>query len=168
MNKREIASLACKILGIYLIIQGTNVLSVSIATSNPIANESLINVIFSLVYILFGVLFWVLSDKLSEIIVKGEHMSIEGSDLTVSEIQRVSFSVLGLYFLGNSLPKLVSTLANVYFMSELAPRLILSGGAIIEFIIGLGIFFGSQSLVDFLKRIRTAGLKREDNKEENE
>ncbi len=168
MNKREIASLACKILGIYLIIQGTNVLSVSIATSNPIANESLINVIFSLVYILFGVLLWVLSDKLSEIMVKGEHNSIEGSDLTVSDIQRVSFSVLGLYFLGNSLPKLVYTLANVYFMSELTPRLILSGGAIIEFIIGLGIFFGSQSLVNFLKTIKTAGLTREDNEEENE
>ena len=159
MNKREIASLACKILGIYLIIQGTNVLSgvlsVSLATSNPIANESLINVIFSLVYILFGVLLWFLSDKLSAIMVKGEHNSIEGSDLTVSDIQRVSFSVLGLYFLGNSLPKLVSTL-------------ILSGGAIIEFIIGLGIFLGSQSLVNFLKTIRTAGTKCYDDNEENE
>ena len=100
--------------------------------------------------------------------VKGEHNSIEGSDLTVSDIQRVSFSVLGLYFLGNSLPKLVSTLANVYFMCELTPRLILSGGAIIEFIIGLGIFLGSQSLVNFLKTIRTAGTKCYDDNEENE
>ena len=173
MSKREIASLACKILGIYLIIQGTNVLSgvlsFSIATPNQMAHESLFNIIFSLVYILFGVLLWFLSDKLSLIMVKkGENHSNEGSGIEVSEIQRVSFSVLGLYFLGNSLPKLVSTLANVYFMSELTPRLILSGGAIIEFIIGLGIFLGSQALVNFLTSIRTAGLKRKDDNEEKE
>ncbi|MHB1653695.1 MAG: hypothetical protein ACYCVD_14655 [Desulfitobacteriaceae bacterium] len=40
MSKREIASLACKILGMYLIFQGinfmANVLSVSIVTSGPI------------------------------------------------------------------------------------------------------------------------------------
>ncbi len=120
MSKREIASLACKILGIYIIIQGINVLSsvlsVSIAMPNQMAHESLINIIFSLVYIFFGVLLWFFSDKLSAIMVTGENHSNEGSGIDVNDIQRVSFSVLGLFFLGNSLPRLVSALTTMYSM----------------------------------------------------
>ena len=104
--------------------------------------------------------------------VTGENHSNEGSGIEVSDIQRVAFSVLGLFFLGNSLPKLVSILINMYSMSGLpnsTTRLILgSGGAITEFIIGLGIFLGSQGLANFLNNMRTAGLKREDDNEENE
>jgi hypothetical protein len=176
MSKQEIASLACKILGIYIIIQGINVLSsvlyVSIATPNLMANESLINIIFSLMYIFIGVLLWLLSDKLSAIMVTGENHYNEGSGIQVGDIQRVAFSVLGLFFLGNSLPKLVSTLTNEYFMSGSpysTTRLMLeAGGTVVQLIVGLGIFLGSQGLVNFLNTIRTAGLKREDDYEEKE
>ena len=98
MSKREIASLACKILGIYIIIQGINVLSsvvlfVSTATSNQVANGGYINIIFSLVYIFFGVLLWFFSDKLSAIMVTGENHSKEGAAIEVSDIQRIAFYV---------------------------------------------------------------------------
>jgi len=165
VNKREIASLACKILGIFFIIQGTNVLSLtlSVAATSPIAHESFFNVIFSLIYILFGVLLWFLSDKLSAIMVAREIHSNEGSGIQISDIQRIAFSVLGLFFLGNSVPRLVSTLTNGYFMSGSAysvTRLVLeAGGTVVQLIIGLGIFLGSQGLVNFLNNIRTAGLK---------
>ena len=172
MNKSEIASLACKILGIFFIIQGTNLLSltVSVAAMSPIAHESLFNIIFSSIYILFGVLLWLLSDKLSGILIKGESHSDEGSGLGASDIQRVCFSVLGLYFIGNSVPNLVSALMNTYSMNEtFTTRIILgSGGVITEFIIGLGIFFGSPVLVNFLNTIRTAGLKRGNDSEGKE
>ena len=148
MSKREIASLACKILGIYMIIQGINVmgniLSVSLATPKVIAPGSLINFLFPFIFLfLFGVLLWLLSDKLPAIMVRGENHSNEGSGIGPNDIQRVAFSVLGLYFLGNSLPKLVSTLTNMYSMrmSGMPPisttRLIIgAGGAIIQFIVG--------------------------------
>lgn len=177
MNKREIASLACKILGIFIIIQGTNVLanvlSYSIATQNTVAHESLINTIFSLVYILFGGLLWFQSDKLSAIMVTEESPSDKGTGVGISDIQRVSFSVLGLYFIGNSLPKLVSNLLSMYSLLNRQPestaRLLLSlGGVITELIIGLGIFLGSQGLVNFLNFTRTAGLKRKIDSEEIE
>jgi len=89
--------------------------------------------------------------------------AFEGSGLGASDIQRVCFSVLGLYFIGNSVPKLVSALTNMYSMNGIfTTRIILgSGGVITEFIIGLGIFFGSHGLVNFLNKIRAAGLKRE-------
>jgi len=41
-------------------------------------------------------------------------------------------------------------------------------GSITEFIIGLGIFLGSQGLVNFLNNLRGAGLKREDIDEESD
>jgi len=173
MSKREIASLACKILGIYIIIQGINVLSsvvlfVSTATSNQVANGGYINIIFSLVYIFFGVLLWFFSDKLSAIMVTGENYSKEGAAIEVSDIQRIAFSVLGLYFIGRSLPILISTLFDSIRglpNSFTGFTLFASVGTISEFIIGLGIFLGSQGLVNFLNNMRTAGLNREDDNE---
>jgi len=137
-------------------------------------HEVIINVIFSLVYILVGVFLWILSDRFSVIMVRGESNFNESLGLCANDIQRISFSVLGLYFLGNSLPKLVSTLTNIYVMKMggtpiATSRLILgAGGAITEFVLGLGIFLGSQGLVNFLTTIRTVGLKREEDNEENE
>ena len=54
----------------------------------------------------------------------------------------------------------------IYSMSRLpntTTRLILeAGGTVVQLIVGLGIFLGSQGLVNFLKAIQTAGLKSED------
>jgi len=63
VSKREIASLACKILGIYLVIQGINVMAnvlyLSIATPNQIDSGSSINIIFPYMFlIIFGILLW--------------------------------------------------------------------------------------------------------------
>ncbi|ODA41337.1 hypothetical protein [Desulfosporosinus sp. BG] len=169
MNKQEIASLACKILGIYIIIQGINVLSsvlfVSIATPKLVAQENLVNIIFSLVYILFGVLLWIFSDKLSGIMVSRGTTSKESAGLAVGDVQRVAFSVLGLYYIGSSLPRLVSTLmSSMRGLPDSFTGFTLRGsmGTITEFTVGLGIFLGSQGLVNFLNSIRIAGLKRED------
>ena len=176
MSNREVARLACKILGIYIIIQGINVfsnvvLAVSVSTPTPMVHESFINSIFSLVYILFGVLLWFFSDKLSSIMVKGGAQSKESAGIEVSDIQRVAFSVLGLYFIGRSLPMLVFTLASSKRglpNSAIGFTLLASLPIITEFIIGLGIFLGSQGLVNFLNSMRTAGLKREVEHEEND
>lgn len=170
MSNREVASLACKVLGIYIIILGINALfsvfTVSIGMPNQVANEGFINIIFSLVYILFGVLLWILSDKLSVIMVTGEKHTVEVTGITASDIQRISFSVLGLYFLGDSLPELISTLMNINSMSGLPNtvrlRLLVSGGLITELLIGLGILLGSQGLVNLLNKMRNVGLKRDE------
>jgi len=179
VSKREIASLACKILGIYMIIQGINVMgniiSFSLATPNQLAPGSLINIILPFIFLfVFGILLWFLSDKLSAIIVRGETNYIEGLGIKTNDLQRVSFSVLGLYFLGSSLPKIVSALTNMYSMTmsggtpSTARLLLVAGGPMTEFIVGLGIFLGSQGLVNFLESIRAVGLKREDDREEND
>ena len=174
VSKREIASLACKILGIYITIQGINVLSSMVlfvstsAAPNQMAHESFTNIIFSLVYILFGILLWFFSDKLSPIMVKGETHSKEVPGIEISDIQRVAFSVLGLYFIGSSLPRLIFTLISSMRglpNSYTGFTLLASVEIITEFTIGLGIFLGSQGLVNFLNNMRTVGLKKEDDNE---
>jgi hypothetical protein len=164
----------------YMVIQAINVigdvLSVFFATPNLIDLGSSIKIVFPFMFfIIFGVLLWYLSDRVSVMMVKGETQSNEIIDIKANDIQRISFSILGLFFLGNSLPKLVSTLTNIYLMrdqidfTDSTIRLLVGAiGAITQLIIGLGIFLGSQGLINFLNCIRTAGLKRADNYEEKE
>jgi len=174
VNGREIGNLACKILGIFFIVQGTNtlasILSFIASTQGLNGYESLLNICFALIYIVFGVLLWFFSDKISAIMNTGKRNADNKSVIEIGDIQRVSFSVLGLYFMGSSLPKLVSNLINMYFLTNVpnsTTRLILGlGGILTQFIIGLGIFLGSQGLVNFLKAMRSAGIKRENDSEE--
>ena len=169
MNKRELASLACKILGIYLIIQGINIFVnitfFAVTTpSDEVVTGIYLNLIFSLVYILFGVLLWIFSDKLSAIMVRGETQLPEDSGLGARDIQRVAFSVLGLYFMGSSLPNLVTVVTSLIREQAMHMTQILFGsvGMLARLIIGLGIFLGSEGLVNFLAGLRRAGVKRED------
>ncbi|AHF08419.1 hypothetical protein [Desulfitobacterium metallireducens] len=173
MNGHEIGSLACKVLGIFFIVQGINTLAsiISFIASTPSlnGNERLLNICFALIYIVFGVLLWFLSDKISEMMNTGKRNADNKSVIEIGDIQRVSFSVLGLYFMGSSLPKLVSNLINMHYLindPNSTTRLILGlGGMLTQFIIGLGIFLGSQGLVNFLKVMRSAGIRKENDSE---
>lgn len=95
MNKREVASLASKVLGMFFIIQGTNVLSnifvYSATTPNAIAHEYFLNSVFSLVYIISGFLLWFFSGKLSIKMTDGENHSNKDSDLTSVDLQGYYF-----------------------------------------------------------------------------
>ncbi|KLU61327.1 hypothetical protein CEB3_c22670 [Peptococcaceae bacterium CEB3] len=179
MSKEEIAALACKILGVYLVVQGINVmLNVSamywFAPQQGPGNNVLLMISPFLFLIVFGVLLWLLSDNLGATMVKGEPKFREDSAITANSIQRVAFSVLGLLLLGNSLPKLVSDLVNLYLVKGLpnsAARLfgpLGFTGVIVQFVIGLGIFLGSQGLVNLLKIVRGAGLAKDKEPDDND
>lgn len=148
----------------------SNIFLYSATTPNSIAHEYLLNVVFSLVYILIGSLLWIFSGKLSVKMTNGDYPSNENSSLTSIDLQRVLFSVLGLYFVGHSVPKLVSALMSMYSMNGVPITRILfsSIGTITELIIGLGIFFGSQGLVRLLYSIKTVGFNKENDSEDKE
>lgn len=175
MDGRVIGNIACKILGIFFIVQGTNTLAgiISLVASTPEMdnNQALLNVCFALFYIICGALLWFLSDKISVIMNTGKRNADSKSGIEIGDIQGVAFSALGLYFIGSSLPKLVSALLDMYFLTNTpisATIFVVSlGGMLTQFIIGLGIFLGSQGLVNFLKAMRSAGIKRENDSEEN-
>lgn len=177
MSKREVASLACKILGFYMIIQGinvlANVLSVLAATPGQLGSGSSMSIVIPfLLFFIFGVLLWFLSDKLSSIMVKDKTQLIGSFKLEASDLQGILFSVIGLSLLGNALPKLLTTLTNMYIMRDV-PNMIqrsLSGavGAITQIIIGAIAFLCSSGLVNVLRKIRSAGLKSDEDFGEEE
>ncbi len=176
MNKRDIASLACKVIALFLFIQGisimANLLSYYITVPNlrgMMDSEQVANMVIPYIFLLiFGGLLWTFSDKLALIMIKGDSDSSwsENFNIKAIDVQRILFSILGLFFMGNSLPKIVSALINMYWMSDLPnvskslmPNTI---GEISQFLLGVGIFLGSQGLVGLLKAIRNLGMKREE------
>jgi hypothetical protein len=98
--------------------------------------------------------------------VKGETLPNEGLGIKGGDIQRILFSALGLLFIGNSLPKLVTTLTSMYSTRDVAnmTRRLLPGaiGGITQILLGAGVFLGSRGLVNLLNVVRYTGLKRED------
>ncbi len=179
MSKQEIASLACKILGIYMITQGINVMA-NVLTAylfvpqQGFSNNTFMTIISSFIFlIIFGVLLWPLSDRLAAIMVKeGPHFR-EELGVTASDIQRVSFSVLGLLLFANSIPRLVPVLVSFYTMRGIPNSTanlfgsLGTAGIVTQLILGLGIFLGSQGLVNLLNAIRYAGLSRDTNSKDN-
>lgn len=177
MNKREVASLACKILGLYMIIQGinvlANVLSVLAVTPEQWGSGSSISILIPfLLFFILGVLLWFLADKLSSIMVKDEGQLIDSFQMKTSDLQGILFSVIGLSLIGNALPKLLSTLTNMYTMRDvpnMIPRSLPGAvGAITQVILGAIAFLGSSGLVNVLKKIRSVGLKSDDDFDEGE
>lgn len=177
MSKLEITRIACKILGVYLIIQGLNVFANVISSYILMQDQSTVMLFVSVVFpfsflIIFGISIWVFSGKLSSLIVKGEVYSKEESGLKANDLQRVAFSILGLLFIGTSLPELVSNLMNLITMDEIysASIRLLPGilGNIVQLIIGLVIFFGARGLVNLLENLRHAGLSGEEKRWEKE
>lgn len=178
MSKRDIASLACKVIAVFLIIQGISIMAnlLSFYISLPIImgmmeREPLVNMIFPYIfYLLSGIMLWIFSNKLAKHMVKEEN----GSDTAVSlniksiEIERILISVLGLYFVGNSLPDIVAMLTNMYWMREIPQASIRvlpdAIGQITQFILGMAIFFGSRGLVGLVYAIRSKGSKNEEDR----
>lgn len=167
MSKQDIGSLAVKILGIYMIIQGINVFSnlitIYILTPQQESINYLIGIFPFLFLIIFGALLWLLSETITVVMIKGQSHIQEDPGLKASDIQRISFSVLGLSLLGNSIPRLVSLVESVYPIRGNIPvkvfRSLGVGGLVTQFILGIGFFLGSHILVKFLDGIRNARIE---------
>jgi hypothetical protein len=169
MDKKDFGGLACKILGIFLIIQGINMLSNFLyhyfTTPEILADGLASGVAYSSVYIGGGVLLWLFAGKLSAMMVSRSEACDRGEGISAGDLQRIAFSVLGLYFIGNTLPRLASSVANLanlqsfYGRPPANPGMIAWTfvGPIVELLIGIGLFFGSQGLVNLLTTLRKAG-----------
>ncbi len=106
MSKRDIASLGCKVIAIFLIIQGINIMANLISFYITVPNltgmmepEQITNMIFPYLFLLiFGGLLWVFSNKLALIMIKGESNPSLSEEFKIEaiDVQRILFSILGL------------------------------------------------------------------------
>lgn len=165
MGGRELAGLACKVLGLFLVMQGVNLLSnaVYLYISVPVMETDILPaVLYQLGYLVSGVLLWVLAGQVAALMVRGRQDGDGGEAVSAAELQRLAFSVLGLYFAGNALPKLVRVVTNIYAADRWMPGTPAVyvrdlAGVITELLIGIGCFFGARGLVNLLRFLRQAG-----------
>ena len=165
MSNRELAGLACKIVGIYIMILGINISSnvFILYLSSPMLQSYFPNVIYALFYVVIGIVLWIFSDRLSSIMVR-EEKKVSGSEITIDSIQKVAFSVLGLYFIGISLPRLVVVFAQMSSLlggyESVLVLLLNSLSVVTQFVIGLLIFFGSKGIGQFHEQHEDTGIKK--------
>ncbi len=177
MTRHQVAALACKILGIYAIVKalgmplqflivplrmvfrgvggGTNILTLIGASASFV------------LLIVFGILLWRLADRLAGCMTSGAEVPSVEERLRGADLQRIAFSVVGLFVLAHAIPEipqlayLLSAETQYGEMEIFAKAQI--GRLVAKLVIGFGLFFGSRALVGLLNRLRTAGVKKPEN-----
>lgn len=163
----KIAQLSCKILGLYTIINSIASLStiVFIPQGTP---PGILRMIFpSIVQVIVGLFLWLFADTLACLMIPTDYKNEPVSRPNETTGQKIAFSVLGLYFVGTSLPKLVSAILTVLTtpsqvqiaQPSITYRLLVE--SIIQLLVGLIIFLGSNGLVGLLNTLRNAGLPKD-------
>lgn len=168
MSGHDMAKLACRVLGVYLIVQGVNMLTSLFYTmvQAPVPTEGLPPVVvYGLLYLLTGAFLWVLAGRLGAAMIGKEKQAEEGERLDTEGVQRIVFSALGLYFMANSLSRIVSAITLDYAQTGYDSSLgwaLHYAGPVSQLLIGLAVFLGSRGLANFLSAMRNAGLKKEE------
>ncbi|MDQ7096851.1 hypothetical protein REC12_24975 [Desulfosporosinus sp. PR] len=171
MEKKEIVELSCKVLAIYTIFNGFSKEVVYLFNSIILPffipthifpgyqYQPKILVEFAsscqyLILLLLGVVLWLLSKKIANRI--GIEKYSEDMKISVGDIRNVAFSILGLFFIGSSLPQIVNPI--VQFFSE---KTLLGGPnwasieqllqIVTQLAFGLFLLFYAQGLVRFLR-----------------
>jgi hypothetical protein len=126
MGKREVATLASKILGAYLVVQGLVVipdllvlpLYSNILTGGNIRVSPSLLVLGSLapdaVWLIAGVLLWVRSGKFASAIFPTESDDVPGNQSAIQHWLTTAFVVIGFYLLVQGIPGLIGAVVYYY------------------------------------------------------
>jgi hypothetical protein len=177
MTRLEIATLACKIIALWVLVQ---------------AAYYLVNVVYMVVY-LFGLLFgsqgthselsnaavgvegvglsllslflWFQAPRLAKRMVSSDPTPITGAGLTKDDVMTIAFSTVGVYIFIEGLEQLAWVLLHGLYGSETSGMLWANLGwrteflsAVISAALGGWLTLGSRGIVNFLKWLRTAGV----------
>ncbi len=169
MPKREVLSVAFKILGVYFLLQGTLGLLplVMILVQGEIDAGGLVVFVIGWGVILGASLLLITrSDGLAARLAGRESGERRTSSVDMWGLQFAGFTVLGLFFALRGLGlifALVSRIADTARHGVATPSWWTILGPVVMLLIGLRILFGSQLLVDLVKRAGNAGHARREN-----
>lgn len=182
MNKREIASLAFKIAGIYALIVAIpliNVIWLSLKTytfsvphgypSPPHQLSAGLNLSLSTAPIvlltIMGCVLIIYSRRFADrMFPETEH---ESTQTRVLGVQALAFSIVALFLIANSIPRITSSIARVMAsvsgsdMQSLSRLILYNIEPYLKLIIGLGLFFRCHWLARYWSRLRYAKIGRE-------
>jgi hypothetical protein len=169
IDYRSIVTLALKLLGLWLIVQGVTtfaqVLPTLVRSSFPI-DLVLTYSTWVLVPVLFGGFLWLFPAKLANTIVH-PGVSPDGVDPDWAvKLERVGMSLLGVFLLFQALSGLASHLTLYraeHWIDMYAPRDLYPGVAarIVQAAFALVLVLRSEGIVDALARLRAAGARRQ-------
>jgi len=162
MTKKEIATLSFKVLSLYAFVKAIEQLSTLIYNAYRVSE---IGVAFFIVYAspvillaLCGGLLWFIAPLLASSISKST-VPQDNSATSLLSIQDVAFSIVGLYMLADSLPRIVrSTIwhftSGSVDMGKSSPLFGDIAGSLLQVVIGVWLLFGSRGLVNFIASMR--------------
>ena len=173
MTKKEVASLALKILGLYAFIVSismlqTNVLLIWSSIQYHETNLLIIIIEFLIPLILmitFGIYLIKTSDKLCNRIFSGIENDNKAMKLSSSAVQSIAFSVIGVFLITNVIPKLFQKIAQLLSLAFIQEGVLLEPirqrlsenllEIIIQLILGFYLFLGSESISKLWRKIHS-------------
>jgi hypothetical protein len=177
MTRHEIATLACKLLALWIIIQGVLYLPyllywlfLGIATAhNEFAAGFQLSAVYSFLSIgsfLIGLALWLLAPRLAARMVKSDDTAIVFPDLTQSSAMVVAFTAIGVFTLVPALKDLANLTMLYMENNSTQPQLWNNADTgtqlasfIIELLLSLWLIFGSRGIVRLVLWARTAATK---------
>lgn len=162
MTKREIAVLVCKIFGIYtflLAVQGLTT-GLFMLPTHPYGYT-----IPLFILLILGYIFFFKPDSIGKYMVSEEKESKIKFEVDYEDIQKIAFSVIGLFILASAIPRVFGAILQILtiqiYQRDNYPFWLRTSSlieAVLRLGIGLWLFLGSRALVEFLRKIREAGV----------
>lgn len=177
MTGRAIAVLACKVLAIYTVLQGINLLCVapvqigSVFEGPGAGPGRLLGALSTLAVIVMlaglAAVLWVGAGRIARVMVPDAEAPDVGARLAAEEIQAIGFSIIGLLVLIRAVPHAAGVFFNYWFLergalanqSMSAHTKVQLGIAAIELVLGACLLFGARGLPGVLKTVRQAGVR---------
>ena len=179
MTKREIASLAIKLMGVFILLK--SIAYIPMAYSGVFYafqghGEDLLQTLFmimmstatAMIPLAFSVLIIIFSDKVAARLIKDDNaVEATGGSISKDEVMVIAVSCLGLYFIITAAPMLVRALLNnaahmrqqigIPFVNPSGIRNLFRNLIVPAVQVGLGIwlFAGSKGIVKLWKKIRS-------------
>lgn len=176
MNYRILSKMSCRIISIYAFVKFImffqSYFYVFYQNSrNQIEQNNVLMFLpfFSLLFL--SIILWVYADKISQFMVKESENSRDIVKLDYVKLQAISFSVVGVVILTNSIPEIIKTVLNIKLLisKQLVDRVLITYktqmiGYGIKIIMGLWLLFGASGIVGLIKTLRTVGVEGPDEK----
>jgi hypothetical protein len=162
MNQKEIASVALKILGIYVLILGLSSISAPLGFPGIDGLNFLSFLVSTLTYILSGLILIFKAESISNILLRSDDQLLEKIDVS-ENFQKASLRVLGVYVAVFAIPSLVHlAMETIHYqiLSSSVPEhlqqkpnyIIPLVSQALRFLIGVYLALGADSVIKVLGR----------------
>lgn len=171
MGKREAASVAIKLMGVWILIKSVGYLPFSVGGAIGVGQTGaegfwwavLWYVLIAVVSLGWGLVIVLFSDKVAGWLIKEDKTIVGVCTINKSDVLTVGFTMMGLFLVVTDIPNLIFKVAEYYQIrsnyENTAPRGISETvhmfGPAIQIGLGVWLFAGSRGLVKLWERIRT-------------